>query len=371
MQSSYRSISLPTMFDVPPSASPSPHIRPETLELAKQGNARAIAAVINQSLKPLGVSARASFKQGWLWVVLEGNSVPQQFEMVPIVQSSLIRLNIPALEVVRVYGRQAGKTAPSWTHDLVFRRSGISPLKVAPSDTHPADSQTATQTAADATQVSPAPSEPTPPKPAKSFDQRLLELIALNRMAEMAAPPSTQPRVQVTVAAPTVGYPVASQKRLMALLKVFTAVTMLVASGSLWQVFQQFGIASHPGYPVQRVLISTVTLAMAIVALIVLVCRNGTTLHPKHAQLAYVRLGIAFLVNVACALVLMILVNAGLIQPQPMLILPLFGGCIMFWVMGCCSLAKAKGYHPLWGMAGILLLDGAVLLSLFPNRRTA
>jgi hypothetical protein len=45
--------------------------QPNLLELAKQGNAKAIATLINRQLQPKGITAKAAFKDGCLQIMLE------------------------------------------------------------------------------------------------------------------------------------------------------------------------------------------------------------------------------------------------------------------------------------------------------------
>jgi hypothetical protein len=42
--------------------------------------------------------------------------------------------------------------------------------------------------------------------------------------------------------------------------------------------------------------------------------------------------------------------------------------CFVVFIWGCVELAKAKGYHPIWGMLGILQLIGLIILIVLPNK---
>lgn len=48
------------------------------LELAKQGDAKAIASLLNRQLQPKGITATAALKDGCLQVMLEAVEVPSQ-----------------------------------------------------------------------------------------------------------------------------------------------------------------------------------------------------------------------------------------------------------------------------------------------------
>ncbi|HEY9657231.1 MAG TPA: hypothetical protein V6C65_02120 [Allocoleopsis sp.] len=307
-----------------------PSSQPSVLQLAQQGDTNAIAALINQSLQSERIWSKVSFRQGCLWIMLEGEQVPHQETMVQFIQSGIAKLNIASLRAVKLYGRRSDQEMPVWREEWVVPVRATAqpvpqPVKLA---------------------VSYAPS---PIKPASSG---------------------------IPLVAPTV-----SQCRLMSLLKVLTAVSLLVSAGSLIQLvsrgiaqgyvttlLSQFTPFSQSLYFLGRMVASSVMLTATIAALVLLFRRQGIHLHPKHAQVAYVRLGAAFLINVGLALLLMIAVNLGLVTPHPLLILPLFITCVAGWIWSCCALARAKGYKKIWGLAGLLLLDGVVLLSLFPDR---
>lgn len=92
--------------------------RRNALKLARQGNARAIATLMNHTLMAKGITARVSLQEGCLWVVLEGNAVPQQKDMMRFVYSGVSRLEIPTLKVVRVYGMRTGQANPVWSEDI-------------------------------------------------------------------------------------------------------------------------------------------------------------------------------------------------------------------------------------------------------------
>jgi hypothetical protein len=65
---------------------------PNLLELAKQGDAKAIASLMNQKLQPDGISAKASQKNDCLKVVLEAAKVPNQQALVAFVLAEMIGL---------------------------------------------------------------------------------------------------------------------------------------------------------------------------------------------------------------------------------------------------------------------------------------
>jgi len=64
------------------------------LELAKQGDANAIATLINQALQPQGITAKASIKNGCLQIMLEAQQVPNQQVVVSLIYDGLVSLDI-------------------------------------------------------------------------------------------------------------------------------------------------------------------------------------------------------------------------------------------------------------------------------------
>lgn len=374
------------MWDSPDRSVHSSMTRRNALKLARQGDARAIAILMNQSLRTKGITVDATFNEGCLWIVLEGNPTPRQRDMVRFVYSGITRLNIPSLKLVRIYGVRSGQPAPVWSEDIIFGsgRSESSPSKFSgsvPDKAKPIEPSSSVPSRAPLTEPAP-PDRFTPPQPdmtsttpAQRFATASLSDVLTSRTiatperatSESVTAAETGIRHRVRMPVPLT-QPVASQLRLMSLLKVLTTVTILVAGGSLVQLVDQLSQVQNLEDALLKVVGGAVMLIVAVVALCALFHRNGIHLHPKYAQAAYIRLGLAFLVNVGCALLLLIAVTTGLITPSPIVILPLFFACIAFWVAGCCSLSKAKGYHPLCGVVGVLLLDGAVVLSLLPDR---
>jgi hypothetical protein len=91
------------------------------LELAKQGDPKAIAALLNRSLQPKGITAKAALNDGCLQIMLEAAQVPEQQSLVAFVHKGITTLNSDFIETVKVFGRKAGENSPAWKQDLVLR----------------------------------------------------------------------------------------------------------------------------------------------------------------------------------------------------------------------------------------------------------
>ncbi len=62
------------------------------LELAKQGNSKAIATLINRQLQPKGITVKANFKDRCLQIVLESAQIPDQEALVVFIRKGITSL---------------------------------------------------------------------------------------------------------------------------------------------------------------------------------------------------------------------------------------------------------------------------------------
>ena len=90
------------------------------LNLAKKGDARAIAFLINRQLKPKGIIAKVTLEDGCLQIMLEGANVPPQEVSVKWLQNVIMILQINHVEQLIVYGRQTGIKVPAWSEKVDF-----------------------------------------------------------------------------------------------------------------------------------------------------------------------------------------------------------------------------------------------------------
>ncbi len=91
----------------------------QLVEMAKQGKPKAIAILINQLLKPKGITATAGFKEGWLHVILESAEVPNQQDTATYIYKKLGTLKSQSLTHVKIHGRQLGNKTVAWTQEFV------------------------------------------------------------------------------------------------------------------------------------------------------------------------------------------------------------------------------------------------------------
>lgn len=92
--------------------------QPNILELAKQGNVKAITALINRQLQPKGITAKAVLKEGCLQIMLESAQVPNQEALVAFLRKGITGLEVKSIERIKVYGRQTGEEFPAWNQEF-------------------------------------------------------------------------------------------------------------------------------------------------------------------------------------------------------------------------------------------------------------
>jgi hypothetical protein len=83
------------------------------LDQARQGNAEAIATLLNRSLNPRGITARARLEQGTLHVLVEAIPMPP-LDLASFVHQGIAGLGITAANTLKIYGRQRGISQIGW-----------------------------------------------------------------------------------------------------------------------------------------------------------------------------------------------------------------------------------------------------------------
>jgi hypothetical protein len=96
--------------------------QPNLLELAKQGNAQAIATLMNRQLQPKGITVKANLTNSCLMVIAESTEPPEQSFIVDFVRKGMTNLKVEVIKRVAVRGQATGKNSPAWreTFDLSF-----------------------------------------------------------------------------------------------------------------------------------------------------------------------------------------------------------------------------------------------------------
>ncbi|WGV24884.1 hypothetical protein [Halotia branconii] len=88
------------------------------LQLAKQGDAQAIAFLMNRQLQSKGITVKAILEDGCLQVMLESAQVPNQQALVAFVYRGITSLGTTSIEKVQVYWQQTGEDIPTWSKEF-------------------------------------------------------------------------------------------------------------------------------------------------------------------------------------------------------------------------------------------------------------
>ncbi|SKB11709.1 Poly-gamma-glutamic synthesis PgsA protein-like protein [Planktothrix sp. PCC 11201] len=101
----------------------------QTIALAKTGDPKAIAILINQALQSKGVTAKVTRQDHHLQVVLVSEQLPDIQGSVRVVQNGLMRLQSSVIGSVTISGTRRGQKKSGWTQTLVLQEFIPEPLK--------------------------------------------------------------------------------------------------------------------------------------------------------------------------------------------------------------------------------------------------
>lgn len=91
----------------------------QIITLAKQGNIKAIAALINHTLQTKKINVvKISIKENCLQIMLEGEQVPPQQHLVNWLTQFLMKLNISLIKTVKIYGKEKDDEFPAWHQEV-------------------------------------------------------------------------------------------------------------------------------------------------------------------------------------------------------------------------------------------------------------
>ncbi|XHX80701.1 MAG: type IV pilin-like G/H family protein [Stenomitos frigidus ULC029] len=107
--------------------------QPPLLELAKQGDPQAIAALINATLEPQGVIAETLVDGDCLHVFFNAARPLNAQTLVTFVQRGILRLAVSSIQYVQVYGQRLGEEEPYWVEMFAVPRSPVAETLEIPS----------------------------------------------------------------------------------------------------------------------------------------------------------------------------------------------------------------------------------------------
>ncbi|WP_416667859.1 type IV pilin-like G/H family protein [Egbenema bharatensis] len=96
------------------------------LDSAKQGNPVAIAALMNKTLQPKGITVTATTAGECLTIVAEAKTKPDQSTLVECIRQGLNSLNPKSIQRVVVQGKAAGQSHSSWRESFTLSPSSSS-----------------------------------------------------------------------------------------------------------------------------------------------------------------------------------------------------------------------------------------------------
>lgn len=92
--------------------------QPNLLELARQGDPKAIAALMNAALEPKGITAKASLENHCLSVFLESAKTLNQVTLITFIRRGLLELDTESIETVKVGSQKLGESSFSWMQEF-------------------------------------------------------------------------------------------------------------------------------------------------------------------------------------------------------------------------------------------------------------
>jgi DNA-directed RNA polymerase subunit M/transcription elongation factor TFIIS len=120
------------------------------IELAKQGDAKAIATLINRHLQPKGILAKAALKESCLQIILEAESLPPQQELVGYIWNAMTKLGASSIQKVKIYGKQSDSDFPTWDQEFKLQlASQISHPQIPSAESRPIESKSSLSIASD------------------------------------------------------------------------------------------------------------------------------------------------------------------------------------------------------------------------------
>ncbi|NEO58462.1 MAG: hypothetical protein F6K54_38680 [Okeania sp. SIO3B5] len=90
----------------------------KVLELATQGNPKAVALIISQLLQQQEIKVIAGRRNGWLHLILESDRIPNQEIVTSLVQQKIASLKSEYLKNVKIHGRKLGDKSVAWTQTI-------------------------------------------------------------------------------------------------------------------------------------------------------------------------------------------------------------------------------------------------------------
>ena len=98
------------------------------IELAKQGNSKAIATLLNSKLQPEGIKVKASVVNSWLHILLESDELPDRSSTIYLVRNQLLKLKLDSIKRVKLLFKRYIDEYPTWGQEFDLELSSFSNL---------------------------------------------------------------------------------------------------------------------------------------------------------------------------------------------------------------------------------------------------
>lgn len=108
--------------------------QPNLVQLAQMGDGDAIAALMNASLRAIGIRAKVVIREGNLHVLLESATALDQHPCIEFIRKGIVRLGVVWLSSAFVYSRVTGQSAPVWIQRIDLAQADAGNPFVLPSD---------------------------------------------------------------------------------------------------------------------------------------------------------------------------------------------------------------------------------------------
>ncbi len=89
-------------------------------ELAKQGNVKALALLLQVGLQTQGLTVKAAIQKGSLLIFIESDEIPEEQTSVKFIRHKLMDLGLIFFHLVKIYGRRRGAEEQAWNHEFGF-----------------------------------------------------------------------------------------------------------------------------------------------------------------------------------------------------------------------------------------------------------
>jgi hypothetical protein len=101
----------------------------QVLELAQQGDAKAISALVNRSLKPQGITAKVICQDAQMKILLESLDIPDKENLTQYLIQGLSKIGV-SIRYLEIYGKRDGQKDYAWTKAFQVEGDRFTPVAV-------------------------------------------------------------------------------------------------------------------------------------------------------------------------------------------------------------------------------------------------